>query len=200
MLILRNPLADPNTGLNQILFYTDIVVLMLYFFEIGLKIVAFGFIFNGEGSFIRDLYNFFDFALFVLTLIGTIDSKVQLLPNTNLRVWRCLRILKVLRYSEGLRIAIETLFKAIPQVLQTFAFFSIFFLVFSVVGIKSLKGTHSECSGIAHQIIDDFVFTRSDCFDWGGVWLPKDLNYDNLAQAMATLFQVSTTEEWLDTL
>lgn len=200
LLIVRNPLEDPNSEFNQVLFYTDVVVLFIYFFELSLKIIAYGFFFNGELSFMRDFYNFLDFLLLVLTTLGTIDAKIQLFQNTNLRVWRSLRLLKTLRFSEGLRMATETLFQSIPQVLQLFAFFSMFFLVFSVIGIKGLKGAYHHCTGLDSGFIRNRVHERSDCLDWGGNWIRKDLNFDNIAQSLAALFQVSTTEEWTNAM
>ena len=48
-----------------------------------------------------------------------------------------------------------------------------------------------------------------DCVDAGtygqqtsspGVWLNKNYSFDNLAQALSTLFQMSTTEGWMDVM
>ena len=33
-----------------------------------------------------------------------------------------------------------------------------------------------------------------------GVWLDKDYSFDNLAEALSTLFQMSTTEGWMDVM
>ena len=34
--------------------------------------------------------------------------------------------------------------------------------------------------------------------DLGGDWMQMDSNFDNVFQAMSTMFKVATTEGWLD--
>jgi len=34
--------------------------------------------------------------------------------------------------------------------------------------------------------------------DYGGDWLPRDSNFDDIIQAMLTMFKCSITEGWLD--
>ena len=36
-----------------------------------------------------------------------------------------------------------------------------------------------------------------DCMDYGGDWIRDDSNFDNIAQAMSTMFKVAMTEGWL---
>ena len=42
------------------------------------------------------------------------------------------------------------------------------------------------------------VYTKWDCFNWGGSWINQDETFDNVAEAISTLFQMSTTEGWID--
>jgi hypothetical protein len=36
--------------------------------------------------------------------------------------------------------------------------------------------------------------------DWGGAWVNYDYTFDNLPQAVSTLFQMSTTEGWVEVM
>lgn len=46
----------------------------------------------------------------------------------------------------------------------------------------------------------DLVDTKADCISMGGEWVNKDSNFDNTPQAMNTLFQMTTTEGWVDVM
>lgn len=43
-LVLDEPRADPNSALQQVLTYVNIILTILFAIEMGLKIIAFGFI------------------------------------------------------------------------------------------------------------------------------------------------------------
>jgi hypothetical protein len=34
--------------------------------------------------------------------------------------------------------------------------------------------------------------------NWGGDWLPRDTNFDNIIEGMLAMFKVALTEGWLD--
>lgn len=36
-----------------------------------------------------------------------------------------------------------------------------------------------------------------DCLDYGGDWVNKSFNFDNIIESMITLFVLSTTEGWV---
>jgi len=40
--------------------------------------------------------------------------------------------------------------------------------------------------------------SKYDCIDYGGDWIIRDSNFDNIFEAMSTMFKVSLTEGWLD--
>ena len=40
--------------------------------------------------------------------------------------------------------------------------------------------------------------TMQDCMDLGGDWKRRDSNFDNIGEAMVTMFKVALTEGWLD--
>jgi Ion transport protein len=44
------------------------------------------------------------------------------------------------------------------------------------------------------------VTTKFDCLNLGGAWVNFDSNFDNLPVAISTLFQISTTEGWIDAM
>jgi len=36
--------------------------------------------------------------------------------------------------------------------------------------------------------------------NYGGIWINNDQNFDNIIQAIMTLYQVSTTEGWVNVM
>lgn len=60
---------DPNGKLSNILFYVDMVTTIVFSIEIILKVIAFGFLINGEYSYLRNISNVLDFFISVLSVI-----------------------------------------------------------------------------------------------------------------------------------
>lgn len=45
-----------------------------------------------------------------------------------------------------------------------------------------------------------YITTKFDCFNFGGEWKNSDANFDNMAIAISTMFQMATTEGWIDVM
>jgi hypothetical protein len=66
-------------------------------------------------------------------------------------------------------------------------------LMFSILAINLLSGKSFYCSK------EKFKYhTKFECNEAGGSWEVYDSNFDNIQQAMLTLFIVSTLEGWPD--
>ena len=40
--------------------------------------------------------------------------------------------------------------------------------------------------------------TKWECFDYGGEWVNKDANFDDVFRGLLTMFEIITTEGWID--
>jgi TRAP-type C4-dicarboxylate transport system permease small subunit len=67
----------------------------------------------------------------------------------------------------------------------------IFFLLFGIFGVNQFKGAYYYCD--IYEVND-----KLECFDKGGSWVNKNFNFDNVVNAIVTLFVISTTEGWID--
>jgi hypothetical protein len=67
-LSLENPLNDPNGSLTLALFYVDIVTTIIFTLESILKIIAYGAIFNGSKSYLRNYWNIIDFLIVIFSV------------------------------------------------------------------------------------------------------------------------------------
>lgn len=64
-------------------------------------------------------------------------------------------------------------------------------LIFAVIGVSLFKGKFFTCS-----INGDEIITADDCIRNNGDWSNSLSNFDNIIQAMRTLFILTTTEGW----
>ena len=62
-LALDSPLEDPNGSLTIILKYVDYGMTLVFTLEALIKIISFGFLFNGESSYLRNPWNLLDFLI-----------------------------------------------------------------------------------------------------------------------------------------
>jgi membrane-anchored protein YejM (alkaline phosphatase superfamily) len=98
--------VDPKGDLRNVLDQFDIVMTVLFTLELLIKVVVYGFMFNGEDSYMRNNWNLMDFVIVTFSLISIIFSDVDLEIFKLLRMLRVLRPLRMISRNPGLRIAI----------------------------------------------------------------------------------------------
>ena len=72
-------------------------------------------------------------------------------------------------------------------------------LIFAISGVSFFKGRFYSCDGLGESIMDPLntqVVTKEDCEVNGGVWENTEKNFDNVVEAMFTLFIMMTTDDW----
>ena len=78
----------------------------IFTLEIIIKIIAYGFLFNGPKSFMRQLWNLLDFFIVGIAIVSLTATDVDLGVFKILRMGKLMRPLRVLSRNEGLRISI----------------------------------------------------------------------------------------------
>lgn len=88
---------------------------------------------------------------------------------------------------------VSALFDSVGAIFNVVIVMVMVWLMFAILAINLLSGKSFYCS------IDKYRYhTKFDCNVAGGSWRVFDSNYDNIFQAMLTLFIVSTLEGWPD--
>lgn len=64
-LVLGNPLTDPDSMKVYVIDKIDFCLTLVFIGEFLLKIIAYGFAFNGKDSYIRNSWNVLDFVIVV---------------------------------------------------------------------------------------------------------------------------------------
>lgn len=77
-LSLESPLNDPDSQLMTVIFWLDVLSTVIFTVEAVMKIIAFGFVSNGEDSYMQSTWNIFDFILIITTIIGLIGFSINL--------------------------------------------------------------------------------------------------------------------------
>ena len=206
---MDNPLNDPNSALVQVLQISDIVFSTFFALEALLKIVAFGLFFNRNVAYLKNGWNVIDITVVVISLISFGISGDKLKVIKIFRLFRVLRPLRVISRNKGLRIGIQALFMAVPNIINVIIVSLLFYIIFGIIGVNYFKGQFYSCS-FGDSFMPTFLEPSSvfaalitdkwQCLNLGGAWVNSDYHFNNLPEAVSTLFQMSTTEGWVDVM
>lgn len=182
----------------QLIDTLDLIFTIAFISEMLLKIATLNFIFGAKNAYLRNPWNVLDFFVVMASILSrVVDDNVSWIKS--LRVLRALRPLRVIKRVPELKQVVNSLFRAIPIISNVLALLAMFWLIFAILGVQLFKGKFYSCT-------DADVTLESECtgqFEAEGVnatreWVPPEWGFDNIVQAMLTLFEVSTLERWLD--
>lgn len=139
-LAMDNPLNDPKGGMQKTLGIIDNATTAIFSAELIMKVVAFGLIFNGENSYLRNTSNSLDFIVTGLSIVSAFLDGVNLQFFKVLRLFKVLRPLRFITRIEAFQVAIEALLNAVTNVFNVLVISMLFFMIFAIVGINYFKG------------------------------------------------------------
>ena len=129
--------------------WIDLGFLVLFAIEMVLKMLSFGLLMH-PGAYLRSTWNWLDF---VVVVTGTIEQALPGLPAANtLRLVKMLRPLRSINRVRGMRVLVQTILKAGPQICNVLLFLMFFLIVFSLFGVSFFRGNlrhtcHVESDG-----------------------------------------------------
>uniref|UniRef100_H2YSW8 Voltage-dependent L-type calcium channel subunit alpha n=1 Tax=Ciona savignyi TaxID=51511 RepID=H2YSW8_CIOSA len=194
---------DSKADLNEVLKYFDYVFTGIFTAEIILKMVAYGVILH-KGSFCRSLFNLLDLLVVAVSLISILGNSDGFSVVKILRVLRVLRPLRAINRAKGLKHVVQCVIVAISTIGNIFVITTLLQFMFACIGVQLFKGrlysctdesksTREECKGDFYTIPNDGIgqprIKQRE-------WVNNDFNYDNVLNAMLTLFVVATFEGW----
>ncbi|KAK6329459.1 hypothetical protein J4Q44_G00014370 [Coregonus suidteri] len=167
--------------------------------EMTVKVAALGWLF-GDKAYLRSSWNLLDG---MLVMISAIDVLVSLVSNSSpkilgmlrvLRLLRTLRPLRVISRAPGLKLVVETLMSSLKPIGNIVVICCAFFIIFGILGVQLFKGKFFACQG------EDVrnVTNKSDCMMANYKWVRQQYNFDNLAQALMSLFVLASKDGWVD--
>ena len=178
------------------LFWIDLGTTLVFVTEAIMKNIAFGFLFNGKTSYLRNQWNIIDFAIIIFSTLSLTPLSSNL---KSMKIFRILRLLRLISRNEELKVAVRALFQAIPNVANVTIIMILFFLIFGVIAVSYFKGKLFYCESAMLEL-ESFMVTKWDCLNSGGDWSNRLYNFDNTLSALVTLFVMATTSGWSEVM
>ena len=190
-LAVDTPRLDLDGPLAAVLGKLDLVFTVLFFSEMCIKVVSFGFVL-GEGAYLHSFWNQLDFTIVTISLLVLLADEISELGSLRvLRVLRVLRPLRLVSRNAGMRLIITSLFKAMPGVSNVFGVVLSLQIVFAILGMQLFSGELASCAS------DPALGTREECLAAGGLWKnPPIGSFDDFWSAMRLLYVMSSGDDW----
>ena len=119
-LAVDSPRLDPESDIKDELLKLDLIFTAIFFGEMCIKVVAFGFFFGRE-SYLSSAWNVIDFTIVTTSILVLLADSVEELHSLKiLRVLRVLRPLRLISRASGMKLIITSLFRAMPGVSNVF--------------------------------------------------------------------------------
>ena len=146
LLAIEDPFEFPGSEKQAILDKLDYILSFIFLFELLIKVVVLGFAFNGPDSYMRNSWNQMDFIIVFFSMVSIAFADIDLGPIKILRVLRVLRPLRMISRNPGMKIAIQSLINAIPDIGNVMVVSLLFILLFAILGTNFYKGKFYKCN------------------------------------------------------
>jgi hypothetical protein len=213
MVILDEPstrMLRKDTSKQDIYDKIEIALSIVFLIEVVIRIIADGFLLT-PNAYLRNHWNQLDLCVILLN-IATIFMEKDETPR-GLSTFRSLRILRLIRYFNGVRDIFVALFYAFPLMFDALIFTVLVLIPFAVYGVNIFGGLMWQCN-------DQAVLTRGECLGEYQInissdeevdifmWIPRVwqnpqngfISYDSFPLALQHLFSLTSTEGWVDSM
>ncbi|XP_049320240.1 voltage-dependent T-type calcium channel subunit alpha-1G isoform X6 [Astyanax mexicanus] len=196
---MERPRIESRSAERIFLTLSNYIFTAIFVTEMTIKVVALGWCF-GEKCYLKSSWNILDG---MLVMISVIDILVSLISNSGtkilgmlrvLRLLRTLRPLRVISRAPGLKLVVETLMSSLKPIGNIVVICCAFFIIFGILGVQLFKGKFFVCQGEDIRNITN----KSDCLLAKYKWVRHKYNFDNLGQALMSLFVLASKDGWVD--
>ena len=113
-----------------------------------------------------------DFVIVFFSMVSIAFADIDMGPIKILRVLRVLRPLRMISRNPGMKIAIQSLINAIPDIGNVMVVSLLFILLFAILGTNFYKGKFYSCNtDNVPEPYASIINNRFDCMDYGGDWV-----------------------------
>ncbi len=146
---------------------------LIFFGEIVVELVIFtvGF---GPGCFINDHWKGFDLFVAIFCTAGYVTDHPQV--SQFVKVFRLMRILRLLRMIRSIKVILDTMVASVSQLINILLLLGLVYAMFAAVAV--------QCFGTTKH----------------GFRMGPTANFDTWSNAMMTIAQIITGDEWMDIL
>ncbi|XP_038127867.1 voltage-dependent T-type calcium channel subunit alpha-1H-like isoform X1 [Cyprinodon tularosa] len=196
---LERPDIQIHSTERVFLSVSNYIFTVIFLAEMAVKVVALGFCF-GDQSYLKSSWNILDGVLVFVSMVDILVSLAYTGTNRILGILRVLRLLRTLRplrvisRAPGLKLVVETLITSLRPIGNIVLICCAFFIVFGILGVQLFKGKFYHCEGLDTRNITN----KSDCLQANYKWIRRKYNFDNLIQALMSLFVLSCKDGWVN--
>ncbi|XP_044792329.2 voltage-dependent T-type calcium channel subunit alpha-1H isoform X6 [Bubalus bubalis] len=196
---LERPDIDPGSTERVFLSVSNYIFTAIFVAEMMVKVVALGLI-SGEHAYLQSSWNILDGVLVLVSLVDIIVAMASAGGAKILGILRVLRLLRTLRplrvisRAPGLKLVVETLISSLRPIGNIVLICCAFFIIFGILGVQLFKGKFYYCEGTDTRNIS----TKAECRAAHYRWVRRKYNFDNLGQALMSLFVLSSKDGWVN--
>ncbi|KAM4820283.1 voltage-dependent T-type calcium channel subunit alpha-1H [Thomomys bottae] len=196
---LERPDIDPGSTERAFLSVSNYVFTAIFVTEMMVKVVALGLLW-GEHAYLQSSWNVLDGLLVLVSLVDIVVAMASAGGAKILGVLRVLRLLRTLRplrvisRAPGLKLVVETLISSLRPIGNIVLICCAFFIIFGILGVQLFKGKFYYCEGADTRNIS----TKAECRAAHYRWVRRKYNFDNLGQALMSLFVLSSKDGWVN--
>nr|XP_054098372.1 voltage-dependent T-type calcium channel subunit alpha-1H isoform X2 [Callithrix jacchus] len=196
---LERPDIDPGSTERVFLSISNYIFTAIFVAEMMVKVVALGLL-SGEHAYLQSSWNLLDGLLVLVSLVDIVVAMASAGGAKILGVLRVLRLLRTLRplrvisRAPGLKLVVETLISSLRPIGNIVLICCAFFIIFGILGVQLFKGKFYYCEGADTRNIS----TKAECRAAHYRWVRRKYNFDNLGQALMSLFVLSSKDGWVN--
>uniref|UniRef100_A0A670XSJ8 Voltage-dependent T-type calcium channel subunit alpha n=1 Tax=Pseudonaja textilis TaxID=8673 RepID=A0A670XSJ8_PSETE len=196
---LERPEIEQRSTERIFLTVSNYIFTAIFVAEMTLKVISLGLYF-GDQAYLRSSWNILDGFLVFVSIIDIVVSVASAGGAKILGVLRVLRLLRTLRplrvisRAPGLKLVVETLISSLKPIGNIVLICCAFFIIFGILGVQLFKGKFYHCLGVDIRNITN----RSDCMAANYKWVHHKYNFDNLGQALMSLFVLASKDGWVN--
>jgi len=199
LLAADEPGLDPDSDFANFLKLTDWVFTILFSVELVMKVIVYGLMFTPD-AYLRDGWNVLD-TFIVAVSIWSLGSGGTGGAFKALRALRALKPLRTIKRAPGLKVVVDAILACMPSFLNIGMVSVLFYLVFAIIGVQFWAGKFWTCNDLSVANVSECVGTYTEGGDTvERSWDNASMNFDNVGNAMLTLFEVASLELWLDVM
>lgn len=172
----------------------DKVLNVLFCIEMVLKIIKYGFVLCPD-TYLRDNWSKLDFIIVISAFLDWSISNYDIGYLKILRLLRTLRPLRFISHNENMKVVVSALIESFSGIINVCILIFFVWVMFAILAVNLLEGQFHYC-----DVSDIYGISKAECLAMGKEWKNFPYNFDNIINAMQTLFVVSSLEGWPDIL
>uniref|UniRef100_A0A452RC35 Calcium voltage-gated channel subunit alpha1 H n=1 Tax=Ursus americanus TaxID=9643 RepID=A0A452RC35_URSAM len=167
---LERPDIDPGSTERVFLSVSNYIFTAIFVAEMMVKVVALGLV-SGDHAYLQSSWNVLDGLLVLVSLVDIVVAMAS---------------------AGGL--VVETLISSLRPIGNIVLICCAFFIIFGILGVQLFKGKFYYCEGADTRNIS----TKAECRAAHYRWVRRKYNFDNLGQALMSLFVLSSKDGWVN--